>query len=142
MEKKLSRKAKKEARKATAKPAKKIKRVEDMTIGEVLQLPAYQENLKKVMHDLKSTRDKKRLALKGDEKLCAHPIDKLVDKGLWNAGDMTVLYAQIRDKVAKNLSSNERKFIDEVGTEAFGITMLELIEDEKKRDNDNGTSQQ
>lgn len=67
---------------------------------------------------------------------------------------MTVLYANAMDKKLQGYSSSERKFILEVGGEAFNITMKQLVDqenkdnstelfvkcldNEKKRDNSNG----
>lgn len=46
------------------------------------------------------------------------------------------MYANAMDKKLHGYSSSERKFILEVGGEAFNITMKQLVDQEKK-DNEN-----
>lgn len=126
-------------RERKSRNAKAPKRVADLKVADVLKMRLYQDNLKSIMDELEtSRRDARDKLLNAREKLKAHPIDKLIDKGIWNCGDFTVLYAQVCDKVAVGYSATERKFISEVGTEAFNKTMITLIEDEKARDNGNG----
>lgn len=55
---------------------------------------------------------------------------------------MTVLYANAMDKKLQGYSSSERKFILEVGGEAFNKTMKKLIADEKARNNSDGDNKQ
>lgn len=125
-------------RERKSRKVKAPKRVADLKVVDVLKMRLYQDNLKSVMDELETSRRDARNVLNEREKLKAHPIDKLIDKGIWNCGDFTVLYAQVCDKVAVGYSATERKFISEVGTEAFNKTMVKLIEDEKARDNGNG----
>ena len=65
-----------------------------------------------------------------------HPIDRLQERGVFEPGQMTVLYTNAMDKKLQGYSSSERKFILEVGGEAFNITMKQLVDQEKK---DNST---
>lgn len=64
-------------------------------------------------------------------------------KGVFEPGQMTVLYASAMDKKLQGYSSSERTFILNVGGEAFNKTMKQFVDQEKKdneekRDNSNG----
>ena len=108
--------------------------VKEMTIADVLKTPAFYNNLKVVISDLENTRRK--AGMMADAPLKLHPIDRLQERGVFELGQMTVLYANAMDKKLQGYSSIERKFILEVGGEAFNITMKQLVDQEKK---DNST---
>ena len=107
-----------------------------MSIADVLKTPEFFKELSKLLATLIGVRDKARLQTRGELK--AHPIDKLIDEGVWEAGKFSVLYAQVLDKVDKTHSSTVRAFILAVGNEAFNKTMAKLINDEKTRDKRDG----
>lgn len=111
-----------------------MKEVKDMTIADVLETPAFYNNLKVVISDLGNTR--RNAGISANAPLKRHPIDRLQEKGVFEPGQMTVLYASAMDKKLQGYSSSERKFILEVGGEAFNITMKQLVDQEKK---DNST---
>lgn len=111
-----------------------MKEVKDMTIADVLETPAFYNNLKVVISDLENTR--RNAGISANAPLKRHPIDRLQEKGVFEPGQMTVLYANAMDKKLQGYSSSERKFILEVGGEAFNITMKQLVDQEKK---DNST---
>ena len=100
---------------------KKMKELKDMTISDVLKTPEFYNNLKVVISDLENTRRK--AGMMADAPLKRHPIDRLQERGVFEPGQMTVLYANAMDKKLQGYSSSERKFILEVGGEAFNITM-------------------
>lgn len=107
--------------------------VKEMTIADVLKTPAFYNNLKVVISDLENTRRK--AGMMADAPLKRHPIDRLQERGVFEPGQMTVLYAlyaNAMDKKLQGYSSSERKFILEVGGEAFNITMKQLVDQEKK----------
>lgn len=104
--------------------------VKEMTIADVLKTPAFYNNLKVVISDLENTRRK--TGMMADAPLKRHPIDRLQERGVFEPGQMTVLYANAMDKKLQGYSSSERKFILEVGGEAFNITMKQLVDQEKK----------
>lgn len=108
--------------------------VKEMTIADVLKTPAFYNNLKVVISDLENTRRK--AGMMADAPLKRHPIDRLQERGVFEPGQMTVLYANAMDKKLQGYSSSKRKFILEVGGEAFNITMKQLVDQEKK---DNST---
>lgn len=115
--------------------------VKEMTIADVLKTPAFYNNLKVVISDLENTRRK--AGMMADAPLKRTPIDRLQEREVFEPGQMTVLYANAMDKQLQGYSSSERKFILEVGGEAFNITMKQFLEQEKKdneekRDNSNG----
>lgn len=111
-----------------------MKELKDMTISEVLKTPEFYNNLKVVISDLENIRRNARIS--ANATLKRHPIDRLQGKGVFEPGQMTVLYASAMDKKLQGYSSSERKFILEVGGEAFNITMKQLVDQEKK---DNST---
>lgn len=104
--------------------------VKEMTISDVLKIPEFYNNLKVVISDLENIRRNARIS--ANAPLKRHPIDRLQERGVFEPGQMTVLYANAMDKKLQGYSSSERKFILEVGGEAFNITMKQFIEQEKK----------
>lgn len=108
--------------------------VKEMTISDVLKTPEFYNNLKVVISDLGNIR--RNAGISANAPLKRHPIDRLQEKGVFGPGQMTVLYANAMDKKLQGYSSSERKFILEVGGEAFNITMKQLVDQEKK---DNST---
>lgn len=111
-----------------------MKELKDMTITDVLKTPEFYNNLKVVISDLENTR--RNAGISANAPLKRHPIDRLQERGVFEPGQMTVLYANAMDKKLQGYSSSERKFILEVGGEAFNITMKQLVDQEKK---DNST---
>lgn len=104
--------------------------VKEMTIADMLKTPAFYNNLKVVISDLENIRRNARIS--ANAPLKRHPIDRLQERGVFEPGQMTVLYASAMDKKLQGYSSSERKFILEVGGEAFNITMKQFLEQEKK----------
>lgn len=104
--------------------------VKEMTISDVLKTPEFYNNMKVVISDLENTR--KKAAMMANAPLKRHPIDRLQERGVFEPGQMTVLYENAMDKQLQGYLSAERKFILEVGGEAFNITMKQLVDQEKK----------
>lgn len=105
--------------------------VKEMTISDVLKTPEFYNNLKVVISDLENTR--RNAGISANAPLKRHPIDRLQEKGVFEPGQMTVLYASAMDKKLQGYSSSERKFILKVGGEAFNKTMKHLLN--KKNEN-------
>lgn len=105
--------------------------VKEMTISDVLKTPEFYNNLKVVISDLENTR--RNAGISANAPLKRHPIDRLQEKGVFEQGQMTVLYASAMDKKLQGYSSSERKFILKVGGEAFNKTMKHLLN--KKNEN-------
>lgn len=100
--------------------------VKEMTISDVLKTPEFYNNLKVVISDLENIRRNARIS--ANAPLKRYLIDRLQEKGVFEPGQMTVLYASAMDKKLQGYSSSERKFILEVGGEAFNITMKQLVD--------------
>lgn len=66
-----------------------MKEVKDMTIADVLETPAFYNNLKVVISDLENTR--RNAGISANAPLKRHPIDRLQEKGVFEPGQMTVL---------------------------------------------------
>lgn len=105
--------------------------VKDMTISDVLKTPEFYNNLKVVISDLENIR--RNAGISANAPLKRHPIDRLQEKGVFEPGQMTVLYASAMDKKLQGYSSSERTFILKVGGEAFNKTMKHLLN--KKNEN-------
>lgn len=105
--------------------------VKEMTISDVLKTPEFYNNLKVVISDLENIRRNARIS--ANAPLKRHPIDRLQEKGVFEPGQMTVLYASAMDKKLYGYSSSERTFILKVGGEAFDKTMKHLLN--KKNEN-------
>lgn len=102
-----------------------------MTIGDVLKLPEFRENLQAVMAAIRKDREQAReRAQRVDNDLKRHPIDTLIEIGYWNANTMTAIYSQICDKKS-SLSASLRKFVYDVCTDAFNNTIKKMLDDEK-----------
>ena len=108
-----------------------MKELKDMTISDVLKTPEFYNNLKVVISDLENIRRNARIS--ANAPLKRHPIDRLQEKGVFESGQMTVLYASAMDKKLYGYSSSERTFILKVGGEAFNKTMKHLLN--KKNEN-------
>ena len=104
--------------------------VKEMTISDVLKTPEFYNNLKVVISDLENTR--RNAGISANAPLKRHPIDRLQEKGVFEPGQMTVLYASAMGKKLQGYSSSERTFILNVGGEAFNKAMKILLENEKK----------
>lgn len=107
-----------------------MKELKDMTISDVLKTPEFYNNLKVVISDLGNIR--RNAGISANAPLKRHPIDRLQEKGVFEPGKMTVLYASAMDKKLQGYSSSERTFILNVGGEAFNKAMKILLENEKK----------
>lgn len=105
--------------------------VKEMTISDVLKTPEFYNNLKVVISDLENIR--RNAGISANAPLKRHPIDRLQEKGVFEPGQMTVLYASAMDKKLQGYSSSERTFILKVGGEAFNKTMKHLLN--KKNEN-------
>ena len=106
-------------------------KLKDAKIADILATEEYYKNIKNVIKNKRVSRKK------ANNILFRHVLDRLEEKGVFEPGQMTQLYAEVMDRKLQGYSSNERRFIRQVGGEAFLLTMKELI-DEEKKDNSNG----
>ena len=114
---------------------------EDMTISDVLKTNEFHDNLGMIIADLKHIREKQRIKAKAPLK--RHPVDSLIERGLFKPREMTLLFEKAIDENLQGYSS-ERKFILQVGREALMATIKQFVDqedkdDEEERDNGNGT---
>lgn len=83
--------------------------VKEMTIADVLKTPAFYNNLKVVISGLENIRRK--AGMMADAPLKRHPIDRLQERGVFEPGQMTVLYASAMDKNCRGIqAAKERLF--------------------------------
>lgn len=108
-------------------------KVKDMTIAEVLQTQVFAGRMKAEIESIDM------LLRCGNYKRNA--VDRLMERGFWNIGDMTVLFAQVLNKQCV-LPANERKFILRTGIKAFNNAMRKLMEDEEAGNERNGDNKQ
>lgn len=121
----------------------KPKMVADLTIADVLRMREYYDAMREYISELDKLRRDAEIAAKNrNTTLCRCEIDRLREKGVWNPGDMTVVYAKAMEKMLTGFSSSERAFIKDVGTDVFNKVMAKLIKDEKARNNSNGDDKQ
>ena len=106
-------------------------KLKDAKIADILATEEYYKNIKNVIKNKRVSRKK------ANNILFRHVLDRLEERGVFEPGQMTQLYAEVMDRKLQGYSSNERRFIRQVGGEAFLLTMKELI-DEEKKDNSNG----
>lgn len=113
---------------------KQPKKVSEMQVADILITPEFAENILSEMREYDAAYEKAKA--QGTPK--AHPMDKLKINGHWKTDEMTVLYAEVCNKVCTRYASSVRTFIKEIGTRAYVKTVTKMLEDEKARDNDNG----
>ena len=119
--------------------AKTPKKIEDLRIIDVLVMPIYNETLRVVMGRYSVEHEKHEA--KAPYGLKADSFSRLVDRGLWESQQLTVLYAEIIEKKNKSLSATDRQFVSAICNDAFNMTIARLINDEKARNNGNGDDQ-
>lgn len=110
-----------------------MKEVKDMTIAEVLQTQVFAGKMKAEIESMDM------LLRCGNYKRNA--VDRLRERGFWNVGDMTVLFAQVLDKQCV-LPANERRCVLYTGMKVYQKTMKKLLEDEKAGNERNGDNKQ
>lgn len=116
--------------------------VADLSIADVLKMRLFYDNAAAEVREIWESRENARKALKPDERLKAHPIDRLHNAGLLEPGEFVVTFAKVLDKRETKLSRAERDVIHTIGMTAFNKTMKKLIADEKARNNSNGDNKQ
>lgn len=118
------------------------KRVADLMIVDVLKMPLFYNNVSIEVKNIWESRENARKALKANERLKAHPIDRVHDAGLLEPGAFVVEYAKILDRINTGLPRAMRDVIETLGNTVFNKIMQKLIDDEEKRDNSDGDNKQ
>lgn len=116
--------------------AKTPKKIEELRIIDVLVMPMFNESLRVIMGHYAVER--KKAEYKAPNGLKSDAFSRLLDRGLWESEQLTVLYAEIIEKKNKSLSATERKFVEAICNDAFNMTISRLIQDEKARNNSDG----
>lgn len=102
-----------------------------MTVADILQTPEYSDNLQKLLDLLwKSRKEAHQKATLNNRILKAHEIDRLHEKGYWQASTFIEEYKSVINKTSR-LSASEREYIREVGTSAY-VTTIKNFQNENK----------
>ena len=103
------------------------------TVADILQTPEYADNLQKLLDLLWNSRQQAReKATLNNRILKAHEIDRLHEKGYWQASTFIEEYKSVINKTSR-LSASEREYIREVGTSAYVTTIKQIQNAPKKR---------
>lgn len=122
-----------------AGPSKK--KVEEMSIEDVIRTPEFLANLTDRLEGLLRLRREARISAENKRmSLKSHPIDRVVE--MYNAGKFKQTYMECLNKENRTYSATVRNFIISVGNEVFNRTMVKLLEDEKARDKRDGDDKQ
>lgn len=106
-------------------------KLKDAKIADILATEEFYKNIKNVIKNERIAREK------ANNILLRHVMDRLEEKGVFEPEQMTQLYAEVMDRKLQGYSSEERRYIRQVGGAAFNLTMEKLL-DEEKKNNDNG----
>lgn len=119
------------------------KRVEEMSIADVLKLPLFFNNVSAELKSIWNSRETaRREASRDGMRLKAHPIDALHAAGILEPGQFIVTFAHVLDKVNTGMPRAQRDVVTTLGKTAFNKTVQKLLDDEKTRDNSDGDDKQ
>lgn len=104
------------------------KKISDLMIIDVLQMPLFYDKVSFELKDIWHKREKARKKLKRNERLQAHPIDKLYEEGYLEPNTFIIEYNKILDSNSE-LHTNMRDVIKTIGNTAFNKTMKVLLEE-------------
>lgn len=103
------------------------KKLEEMTVREVLMTDEFVKTLGEVIENEKNSfRDARLRAHKLQRRLQRNPIDRLEERGVFNTKDMQNLYALVLAKCLQGYSASERDYIYLVGRQAYQVTIQKL----------------
>ena len=97
------------------------------TVEDIMQTDEFAKWMQSEIDRLLDERARVQAQIGADGHLKSHPIEHLQDEGVLNAKDMTELYRHFLQKTLIDYSHNERKFIGEVGSSAYSLTIRELL---------------
>lgn len=111
---------------------KETKKLKDLKVIDIIQMPAFEGNVKFLMKDLHRTR--KNLCSGMGVELKRGPIERLQEKGVYNPKALVALYAKVLDKDmdATEYPSTLRTFIKGLCDEAFHRTVKQIKAKEDK----------
>lgn len=103
------------------------------TVADILQTKEYGDNLQKLLDLLWDSRKQARQkAAMNSQILRAHVIDRLHEKGYWQASTFIEEYKSVINKTSR-LAASERDYVREVGTSAYVTTIKQIQNAPKKR---------
>lgn len=108
------------------------KKLKDLKVIDIIQIPAFEGHIKFLMEDLHKTRAK--LRMEKGVKFKRGPIERLQEKGVYNPKALVALYAKVLDKDmdATEYPSTLRTFIKGLCDEAFHRTVKQIKAKEDK----------
>lgn len=108
-------------------------KLKNMTVGDVLATPEYLDNLTRLLDLIwKSRETARQKAILRNQRLIAHPIDRIHAAGHWQPQEFIKEYIAVIDKTSK-YTAMARDYIREVGTTAYINTIKKV--NEKKGNN-------
>ena len=91
---------------------------EELKIIDVLNEPGFKTNIGKVLGEIDAARIKRDLF----QQYKRNVVDRLKERGAWDAETLAYLYTEVLEKRLEGYSSIERAAIEEIGDEAFKRT--------------------
>ena len=112
-----------------------MKSINEMTVGEVIELPIFMAKVEECLDEIIRFRGRlHEQASKVHAELKRSPMERLQEKGLFNAHSIKAIYRRILDKAEKELSSTERDFVRGIGDEAIHRVIRQAkIEEENQK---------
>lgn len=93
-----------------------------LRISDVLEMPAFNKHLSKVLNELRE------IHAKYENRFRKRSVyDRLNEKNLLSVRSIKELYTEALRKNLRTLSATERRFIAAIGDEAFNRAMQELL---------------
>lgn len=99
------------------------KKLKDLKVIDIIQMPAFEDHIKRLMGDLRGT------------ELKMGPIERLVSKGVYNPKAFVALYVKIlnKDLNTSEYPSTLRTFIKRLCEVAFCRTVEQILGEESKQ---------
>lgn len=113
-----------------------MKKVEEMTVGEIIETEVFEKKVSDCLIELRSAYRK--AVVKGLQ-LKRNPFDRLMERGVANPKAFAALYVLVLTKKLEGYSSSERKLIKEVGDEALhrAHSILTIEQNSKENEKNN-----
>lgn len=110
------------------------KKLKDLKVIDIIQMPAFEGHVKFLMEDLRKTRAK--LCMEKGVEPKRGPIERLQEKGVYNPKALAALYAKVLDE---DINTSEypsalRTFIKGLCDEAFHRTVEQIKAKENEKD--------
>lgn len=105
------------------------KELKGKTIADVCQSDNFLKNLREYIRVQREERITARSLIQKGMRLQAHPIDKIMERGLMDDGGATRFaneYCRILNRVS-TLPANEREYILQLGAQAYNLTVVQAV---------------